>query len=77
MSNVEEQFDLTHQQLAIKLAHLTLEELQDVFNQANRKLQQDGKDVVLGMKHNGKTLKPGTMLPLTSTIDLVLGNGNR
>jgi len=48
MSNVEEQFDLTHQQLAIKLAHLTLEELQDVFNQANRKLQQDGKDVVLG-----------------------------
>jgi beta-lactam-binding protein with PASTA domain len=36
-----------------------------------------GKDVVLGMKHNGKTLKPGTMLPLTSTIDLVLGNGNR
>jgi beta-lactam-binding protein with PASTA domain len=36
-----------------------------------------GKEVVLGMKHNGKTLKPGTMLPLTSTIDLVLGNGNR
>ncbi|MDP5081214.1 MAG: PASTA domain-containing protein [Winogradskyella sp.] len=36
-----------------------------------------GKDVVLGMKHDGKTLKPGTQLPLTSTIDLVLGNGNR
>ncbi|GAB4157719.1 MAG: PASTA domain-containing protein [Winogradskyella sp.] len=36
-----------------------------------------GKDVVLGMKHKGKTLKPGTLLPLTSTIDLVLGNGNR
>ena len=36
-----------------------------------------GKDVVLEMKHNGKTLKPGTLLPLTSTIDLVLGNGNR
>ena len=36
-----------------------------------------GKDVVLGMKHNNKTLKPGEMLPLTSTIDLVLGNGNR
>ncbi|WP_299129896.1 PASTA domain-containing protein [uncultured Winogradskyella sp.] len=36
-----------------------------------------GKDVVLGMKHKGKTLKPNTMLPLTSTIDLVLGNGNR
>ncbi|EDP71989.1 hypothetical protein FBALC1_12847 [Flavobacteriales bacterium ALC-1] len=36
-----------------------------------------GKDVVLGMKHNGKTLKPGELLPLTSTIDLVLGNGKR
>jgi len=36
-----------------------------------------GKDVVLGMKHNGVTLKPGTLLPLTSTIDLVLGNGKR
>lgn len=36
-----------------------------------------GKDVVLGMKHNGKTLKPGTLLPLTTTIDLVLGNGKR
>ncbi|MHA7843860.1 MAG: PASTA domain-containing protein [Winogradskyella sp.] len=36
-----------------------------------------GKDVVLGMKHKGKTLKPGTLLPLTSTIDVVLGNGNR
>jgi len=36
-----------------------------------------GKDVVLGLKHKGKTIKPGTLLPLTSTIDLVLGNGNR
>ena len=36
-----------------------------------------GKDVVLGMKHKGKTLKPGTLLPLTSTIDVVLGNGKR
>jgi beta-lactam-binding protein with PASTA domain len=36
-----------------------------------------GKDVVLGMKHNGETLKPGMLLPLTSTIDLVLGNGKR
>ena len=34
-----------------------------------------GKDVVLGLKHKGKTLKPGTLLPLTSTIDVVLGNG--
>ena len=36
-----------------------------------------GKDVVLGMRHKGEKLKAGTMLPLTSTIDLVLGNGNR
>jgi beta-lactam-binding protein with PASTA domain len=36
-----------------------------------------GKDVVLGLKHKGITLKPGTLLPLTSTIDVVLGNGNR
>ena len=36
-----------------------------------------GKDVVLGMKHKGETLRPGAMLPLTSTIDLVLGNGKR
>ena len=36
-----------------------------------------GKDVVLGMKHNGKDVKVGDMLPLTSKIDLVLGNGNR
>ncbi|WP_138433168.1 PASTA domain-containing protein [Winogradskyella algicola] len=36
-----------------------------------------GKDVVLGLKHKGKTLKPGTLLPLTSTIDVVLGNGKR
>ena len=36
-----------------------------------------GKDVVLGMKHKGENIKPGTMLPLTSTIDLVLGNGKR
>ena len=36
-----------------------------------------GKDVVLGMKHDGKTIKPGEQLPLTSTIDLILGNGKR
>jgi beta-lactam-binding protein with PASTA domain len=36
-----------------------------------------GKDVVLGMKHKGETLKAGSLLPLTSTIDLVLGNGER
>ena len=36
-----------------------------------------GKDVVLDMSYKGKTLKSGTLLPLLSTIDLVLGNGKR
>jgi len=36
-----------------------------------------GKDVVLGMKFEGKELKEGDFLPLTSKIDLILGNGNR
>jgi beta-lactam-binding protein with PASTA domain len=30
---------------------------------------------VMGMSHNGQSIKPGTLLPLTSKIDLVLGNG--
>ena len=30
---------------------------------------------VISMSHKGKTLKPGTLLPLTSKIDLVVGNG--
>lgn len=36
-----------------------------------------GKDVVLGIKHKGNNIKEGDKLPLKSTIDLVLGNGNR
>ncbi|MBT8244303.1 MAG: PASTA domain-containing protein [Winogradskyella sp.] len=36
-----------------------------------------GKDVVLGIKQNGKDLKIGDKLPLKSKIDLVLGNGKR
>jgi len=36
-----------------------------------------GKDMVLGLKHNGKTIKPGDVLPKTSKIALVLGNGKR
>lgn len=36
-----------------------------------------GKDEVLSIKHKGNTIKAGEMLPLTSKIDLVLGNGNR
>ncbi|MBU2927143.1 PASTA domain-containing protein [Winogradskyella psychrotolerans] len=30
---------------------------------------------VISMSHKGKPLAPGTLLPLTSKIDLVLGNG--
>lgn len=36
-----------------------------------------GKDEVLGMQFEGKTINEGEMLPMTSKIDLVLGNGNR
>ncbi len=36
-----------------------------------------GKNLVLKMKHKGKTLHGGDRLEKTSTIDLVLGNGNR
>lgn len=36
-----------------------------------------GKDEVLEMLHEGKVLKIGDTLPMTSKIDLVLGNGNR
>ena len=36
-----------------------------------------GKDEVLAMNFKGKAIKAGEMLPITSKIDLVLGNGNR
>ena len=36
-----------------------------------------GKDEVLAIRHNGNRITPGTMLPKTSKIDLVLGNGKR
>ena len=36
-----------------------------------------GKDMVLKMMFEEKEIKPGEMLPKTSKIDLVLGNGNR
>ncbi|WP_025742307.1 PASTA domain-containing protein [Aquimarina pacifica] len=35
------------------------------------------KDMVLELRHKGKRLKPGTKLMKTSTIDLVLGDGER
>ena len=34
-----------------------------------------GKDEVLEIRHNGQIIEAGTMLPKTSKIDLVLGNG--
>ncbi|MEM6515151.1 MAG: PASTA domain-containing protein [Bacteroidota bacterium] len=36
-----------------------------------------GKDEVIEIKHKGKTLEAGDLLPLTSKIDVVLGNGKR
>ena len=35
------------------------------------------KDMVLDMSFDGEAIKPGDMLPKTSKIDLVLGNGTR
>ena len=36
-----------------------------------------GKDEVLAVSFKGKAIKSGTKLPITSKIDVVLGNGNR
>tara|TARA_B110000014_G_C19978701_1_gene506733 strand:- start:19 stop:324 length:306 start_codon:yes stop_codon:yes gene_type:complete len=36
-----------------------------------------GKDMVLEIYHEGEKVAPGTLLPKTSIIDLVLGNGKR
>ena len=36
-----------------------------------------GKDEVIAIKHEGNTIKAGELLPLTSKIDVVLGNGKR
>jgi len=48
------------------------------FEIGNITYQDDiGKDEVLGIKHKGETILPGTLLQKTSKIDLVLGNGNR
>ena len=33
--------------------------------------------MVLEIKHKGEILTPGTLLPKTAKIDLVLGNGKR
>ena len=36
-----------------------------------------GKDMVLEIRYQGKKIEPGIILPKTSKIDLVLGNGKR
>lgn len=36
-----------------------------------------GKDVVRGLKHNGKEVKPEDKLPKNSIIELILGDGRR
>ena len=36
-----------------------------------------GKDMVLEMRYMGEKIQPGRVLPKTSKIDLVLGNGKR
>lgn len=36
-----------------------------------------GKDEVIALRHKGQTINPGDALRKTSTIDLVVGNGNR
>ena len=36
-----------------------------------------GKDMVLEIKYQGKKIEPGILLPKTTKIDLVLGNGKR
>ena len=36
-----------------------------------------GKDMVLEVMHDGKIIEPGVILPKTTKIDLVLGNGKR
>ena len=53
--------------------------LEAVGFQIGRKIYTDdlGKDEVLEIRHNGQIIEAGTMLPKTSKIDLILGNGIR
>ena len=51
--------------------------LEAVGFQIGKKTYDDdlGKDEVLQIRHNGQVIEAGTLLPKTSKIDLVLGNG--
>ena len=59
-----------------RLAKSTLEALEFKIGKITH-VNNIGKDIVLSMKHKGKTIEEGDQLPKTSVIDLVLGNGNR
>ena len=59
-----------------RLAKSTLEALEFKIGKLTYK-DNIGKDIVLELKHKGKSIEPGDKLPKTSIIDLVLGNGNR
>ena len=59
-----------------RLAKSTLEALEFKIGKISY-IDNIGKDIVLGMKHKGNTIKEGDQLPKTSVIDLILGNGNR
>ena len=48
------------------------------FEIGNKTYKDDiGKDEVLAVSFKGQPIKSGTKLPITSKIDVVLGNGNR
>jgi len=36
-----------------------------------------GKDMVLALRYEGKTIRSGAKIPKSSTVDLILGNGKR
>ena len=59
-----------------RLAKSTLEALEFKVGKLTY-VDNIGKDIVLSMSHKGKSIEKGDMLPKTSVIDLVLGNGNR
>jgi len=60
----------------IRQARPTLEALEFKIGKITY-IDDIGKNEVLAIKHKGETITPGTLLPKTSTIDLILGNGKR
>lgn len=60
----------------IRQARPTLEALEFKIGKITY-IDDIGRNEVLAIKHKGERITPGTLLPKTSTIDLVLGNGKR